>query len=411
MTDPVRDQYEAYPYPARDPADEAGRLIVGSPSHLLEVNHYVFGGRRDFSKPFRALIAGGGTGDAAIMLAQQLADAGGAGEVVHLDLSLGSQAIAKARAEARGLRNLSFHRLAIEDLPGAALGRFDYIDCCGVLHHLEDPARGLAALVSVLDVGGGLGVMLYGSLGRTGVYSLRDLLAAITPDDPAPQRIRLARKLLGQLPETNWFRRNPAPSDHLEGGDAGLVDLLLHARDRAYGVREIVALSAGAGLFVTAFVEPARYDPETYLTDPELVGRIQDLDRTGRWAWAENLAGNLATHVFYLVPEARADEAVARPGPTAIPHLFELDGPAFAKDFKPGGAMTATLDGLQFRFPLPALTGAMLARMDGRRTLSDIHAELRETNPDLEWTAFAEQFDALYRAMNGLGKLFLSFPG
>ena len=27
-------QYEAYPYPARDPRDEAKRLIIGSPSHL-----------------------------------------------------------------------------------------------------------------------------------------------------------------------------------------------------------------------------------------------------------------------------------------------------------------------------------------------------------------------------------------
>ncbi len=67
--DRVRAQYEAYPYPERDPADEAKRLIVGSPSHLLEINHYVFGGRLDVSRPLRALIAGGGTGDATIMLA------------------------------------------------------------------------------------------------------------------------------------------------------------------------------------------------------------------------------------------------------------------------------------------------------------------------------------------------------
>jgi hypothetical protein len=70
MTDELRAQYEAYPYPARDPADEAKRLITGSPSHIVEIDHYVFGGRRDWSKPFRALIAGGGTGDGAIMLAR-----------------------------------------------------------------------------------------------------------------------------------------------------------------------------------------------------------------------------------------------------------------------------------------------------------------------------------------------------
>jgi hypothetical protein len=58
----VQAQYEALPYPARDPADEARRLVIGAPSHLHELNHYVFTGARDFSKPFRALVAGGGTG-------------------------------------------------------------------------------------------------------------------------------------------------------------------------------------------------------------------------------------------------------------------------------------------------------------------------------------------------------------
>ena len=32
-------QYEAYPYPKRDPRDEAKRLVIGSPSHLREVDH------------------------------------------------------------------------------------------------------------------------------------------------------------------------------------------------------------------------------------------------------------------------------------------------------------------------------------------------------------------------------------
>ena len=61
MEDQLRAQYEAYPYPPRDAADEAARLITGSPSHLAEINHYIYAGRRDFTTPFRALIAGGGT--------------------------------------------------------------------------------------------------------------------------------------------------------------------------------------------------------------------------------------------------------------------------------------------------------------------------------------------------------------
>ena len=56
-------QYEAYPYPQRDPRDEAKRLIVGSPGHLREIDYWVFGAARPASPPLHALIAGGGTGD------------------------------------------------------------------------------------------------------------------------------------------------------------------------------------------------------------------------------------------------------------------------------------------------------------------------------------------------------------
>jgi SAM-dependent methyltransferase len=138
---------------------------------LAEVNHYLFAGRRDFALPFRALVAGGGTGDAAIMLAQQLSDEAGSGsapgEVVYLDISEAAREIAEARAAARGLANLRFVTGSLEDLPGLGLGPFDYIDCCGVLHHLAEPAAGLRALVAVLAEGGGLGLMVYGALGRT----------------------------------------------------------------------------------------------------------------------------------------------------------------------------------------------------------------------------------------------------
>ena len=66
MTDEVQAQYEAYPYPERDPKDEARRLITGSPSLPHEMDHYLWGGARDWSRPLSALVAGGGTGDGLI---------------------------------------------------------------------------------------------------------------------------------------------------------------------------------------------------------------------------------------------------------------------------------------------------------------------------------------------------------
>jgi len=227
MTDPVREQYELYPYPPRDPRDEAKRLIQGSPSHILEINHYVFGGRRDFTQPFRALIAGGGTGDGTIMLAQQLQDRHCPAEIVYLDLSEPSRGIAEARASARGLQSIRFVTGSLLELTAMRLGEFDYIDCCGVLHHLPDPAAGLAALRHVLSDSGGIGLMVYGAYGRTGVYHVQEVLRHLGHQDAPAAKLDLARRLLKQLPPTNWLQRNPFLGDHLKAGDAGIYDLLL----------------------------------------------------------------------------------------------------------------------------------------------------------------------------------------
>lgn len=408
--DQVTDQYESFPYPARDPADEKSRLITGSPSNLQELNHYVFGGRRRFDQHFRALVAGGGTGDAAIMLAQQLADAGGAGEVVYVDLSQASRKIAEQRAAVRGLTNIRFETLSILALPDAGLGEFDYIDCCGVLHHLAEPEAGLTALSELLSDGGGMGLMLYGELGRTGVYPVQEMMHVLAGDDKPSDRLALGKRLIAALPDTNWLKRNPLVGDHLSGGDAGLFDLLLHSRDRAYRIPEIAALTESAGLAITGFIEPVRYDPASYTNDPQILKRLADFSALDRAAFCELLAGNMRTHVFYAVPKGRAADAVAVISDDAVPLLRDLDGAAFAKSYKPGTAMSAEIDGIKFRRQLPSLAGAIVSRINGEAALQEIHRSLRSTNPSLESDAFFRQFSELFDALNAFGKLYLSSP-
>ncbi|MEE8245779.1 MAG: class I SAM-dependent methyltransferase [Alphaproteobacteria bacterium] len=420
--DRVRAQYEAYPYPERDPADEAKRLIVGSPGHLLEINHYVFGGRLDVSRPLRALIAGGGTGDATIMLAQQLAWRGSPAEIVYLDVSGASLEVARARAAARNLANVRFLRGSLFDLPGLGLGRFDYIDCCGVLHCLPDPPAGLGALAAALAEGGGVGVMLYGKLGRTGVYHMQAMLRLIAGDDDDRTRLGLARRLYDDLPETSWLKRNPYVSDHLEGGDAGLYDIFLHRRDRAYTVPEIAAMVAGAGLEITGFVAPALYDPASYLADPEIKERALALPWIERCAFAELLSGALKSHVFYAVKSGHRKAAVAGPdNPEAVPVLLETDGRAAARGLQKGGRIKAEIEGVELSYEVPRLSAEILARIDGRRSLGQIHELLarahkarahkaRAHKGALDWLVFKAAFDRLYAALNGINVMLITYP-
>jgi len=404
----VQVQYESLPYPARDPRDEAKRLVVGSPSHILEIDHYLFAGRRDWSRPFRALIAGGGTGDACIMLAQQLADRACPAEIHYLDLSGPSRAIAEARAQARGLVNIVFHTGSLLD--AAALGgAFDYIDCTGVLHHLENPAAGLQALAGVLAAEGGLGIMVYGALGRTGVYPLQEALRQLAPASlPLADRLRLARRTVDGLPPTNWFKRNPYLADHASGGDAGLFDLLLHSRDRAYDVPALVELAAAAGLAIAAFIEPVRYRPETYLGDPALRKRAAELPALTQAALAETLAGNLKTHTVYLARPERLPGCVAAiEGPGTVPQLRDVDGAALAASVRKAGALSGDLDGVKWRAALPGLAGPILSRVDGRRRLGDIHDELRALDSSLDWARFERQFAQVYAAFNAANRMLL----
>jgi SAM-dependent methyltransferase len=408
MTDPVREQYELYPYPPRDPRDEAKRLIQGSPSHLLEINHYIFGGRRDFSRPFRALIAGGGTGDGTIMLAQQLHDRRCPAEIIYLDLSEASRKIAESRAGVRGLQNIRFLTGSLLDLPTMGLGAFDYIDCCGVLHHLPDPAAGLAILRRALGGDGGMGLMVYGTHGRTGVYHLQEALRLLGVADAPAAKLDLAKRLLRQLPPTNWMARNPFLSDHLKAGDPGIYDLLLHSTDRSYSVAEFVALIEGADLSVTALIEPWRYEPASFINDGALLKRLDDLTRWQRATIAEQITGNLKTHVAYVVPGPRQPQAVARIDDSSmIPVLKQgADSPDLGKGLKPGGALTARADGLEVRLPLPRLAPPILAAIDGKCSIDEIFArvapELRLSRED-----FDRDFAALFRVFNSVNKMFL----
>ena len=407
--DNVRAQYEALPYPPRDPRDEAIRLITGTPSHLLEVNHYLFSGRLNFARPFRALVAGGGTGDACIMLAQQMVDRRCPGEVVYLDLSTASRQICEARAKARGLRNIQFLTGSLLDLPSMPIGEFDYIDCTGVLHHLPDPAAGMRALASVLEPDGGMGVMLYGEYGRSGVYPLQELLRTLAPPSMALEdRLAMAKRLIRFLPTTNLFRRNPYLNDHVTGGDAGLYDLLLHSCDRAFTVPDIGTMAADSGLRVVAFLEPVRYEPATYMSDPIIARQASSLPLLERAAFAERLAGNLRTHIFYAT---RAGfDTVARPEDTsAIPVLREMDAQKLAAGLQPGSPLIANLDGFPWRAQLPALAPRIIAQIDGRKTVAEIYTSLGAQGGLPQWEDFYAQFEDLYVKLNGVNHLLLRF--
>jgi len=402
-------QYESYPYPQRDPRDEKKRLIVGSPSHLREIDWWVFGARRPRSRPLRALIAGGGTGDATIMLAAHMVRWGQPGTVTYLDRSEAALRIAQARAEARGLTNIVWQRGSLLDLPDVGGEKFDYIDCCGVLHHLPDPAQGLAALLSVLAPDGGLGLMVYAPHGRTGVYMVQEALRLLAPpDEPPAGRLDAAKRVMRHLPESNWLRINRNFADHLTGGDAGLYDLVLNPRDRAFDIPALHALLHGAALAVTALMEPMRYDPATYLPDPKLRARAAALDAVGRAALAEALTGNMSTHVVYCVRAAERVAPADAMDDAAVPVAREMPAGELARAIRPDGTLSFLFDGLRVPVALPPLATAILGQIDGTRSLGEIAAALAARGTPR--AAFDRAWRETWDKLSGLNRIVLAPP-
>ena len=364
-TSQVRRQYEGYPYPPRRPQDERKRLVRTSLDCLDVINHYCFRGRRDFRRDFRVLVAGGGTGDATIYLAEQLRETDA--EVVYLDLSSASLAVAKARAEIRGLENITWLTGSLLDLPEMGLGAFDYISCTGVLHHLADPPAGLAALRAVLRDDGAIFLMLYGLYGRQAIYRQQELIRQVNHGiDDDGQRVANARAVLDVLPRAE---------DARQADDADIYDMFLHSTDRPYTIEQVFDLldSAGLGLVELAANCRRMYQPESIFGDSPVMAQIRTLPVRRRLAIGELACGTIARHDFYA---AVRTDTVADPGEEDnVPFSpWQADfGQQISARLAAGRDVSISLpDGSDLNVPGGHGIGRFLKYVDDRRTIGQI---------------------------------------
>jgi len=308
----VANQYENYPYPERNPVDERLRLYSPMLDCLDRVNYYCFEGKKRFECDFRALVAGGGTGDTVIFLAEQLRDY--AADIVYLDISDASMEVAKQRAAVRGLGNIRWVKGSILDVQTLGLGKFDYINSCGVLHHLEDPGLGLSALASVLKDDGAMGIMVYAKYGRTAIYMIQHLMRKVNNGESSMHsRVENCGKILDLLPETHWFTHEIRLTPNWKyKKPIELYDLFLHSQDRAYTVPELYEYVESNDLHLQhlcLYGSDERgnhvYDPVSYIKDTKLLGVIMEMPERERQAIAELLHGKISTHSFYVTKQPR----------------------------------------------------------------------------------------------------------
>jgi 2-polyprenyl-3-methyl-5-hydroxy-6-metoxy-1,4-benzoquinol methylase len=389
MTNPNFDQtlsqrYADMPYPPYDPQVEAERLTITRLDMLDKVSTDCFDGGLDITQGINVLVAGGGTGDATLFLAEQLRDT--PSEVTYVDLSLTSMKLAQEGAAVRGLSNIRWiHGSLIELAEDPALSdSFDYINCCGVLHHLEDPLEGLQALESVLAPDGAMVLMVYALYGRQEVYRLQTLFRTLNAGITNPEeQIKNARAVLNNMPLRWWEDpRNRLIVDEIQT-NSGLYDMLLHTSDQAFTVRALHESLDSAGLKKITFADPIMgsefgYKPEAYLPET-LWSELGKLSAHEREALAEETSGEMARHALYVAKNLRQPASLEDPNMVPTYSMqFGVDEQAAIQELaeqhqaKPVAVTPLAQHGKHIEVTFGEYGHELLRQIDGVRTVNEI---------------------------------------
>ncbi|SMX29644.1 hypothetical protein TRP8649_03782 [Pelagimonas phthalicica] len=243
----VRAQYEENPYPrwrhlpTPTPCDSVETYVAA----MLD-QPPVSTANTSFNP--KVLIAGAGTGQHPIFVAQNLPTAA----VLAVDLSRASLAYGIREAAMRDVKNIAFGQGDILQLTGVEQ-EFDLIESMGVLHHMQDPERGLQALVQALKPGGYLRLGLYSETARRAVTSARQRFATGAYGDDLASIRQFRRDLLDAQEEHAvplW-----AFNDFYKTSE--FRDLAMHVQEHQFTLPALKSLLKRNGLTFLGFSNPS----------------------------------------------------------------------------------------------------------------------------------------------------------
>lgn len=284
----VRAFYDRHPYPP--PVDDLDRYRTRWTDERRRRLEFHLHWPRDAYRSNRSILVGGCGTTQAAKYAVRWPEA----EVVGIDVSEASLTHAHSLKTRHGLDNLQLRQLPLERA-GDLGRRFDHVVCTGVLHHLPDPERALAALAAVLAPGGTMHLMVYAPYGRAGLYQLQEYCRRIglrpTPDD-IDGLVASLRALPADHPFAALLRHAPDLQHR-----AGLADALLHPHDRPFSVPQLLALLAQGGLRLGRWVRQAPYLPHCGAIRGILhYSRLTSLAPADQYAALELFRGTMVRH-------------------------------------------------------------------------------------------------------------------
>lgn len=288
----VRDQYEENPYP------RWRRTILQG----AEANHAAF------LRPLKILVAGCGTGRQPIDVHYAYPNA----QITAVDLSRASLAYAIRKTREAKIDKITYMQGDILDL-GQMDTRFDLIMCSGVLHHMQDPEKGLAVLTGLLAPGGQINLGLYSELARKQVVEARNY-AHEKGWQGSATGIRALRAHVAALPGTDPMRHVLS-----KGFDfytmSSCRDLLFHVQEHRYTlpqIREILDRHALSFLYFSTIQADFL---QLFRKENPQAGACLDLDL---WNAFEQANPDLFYGMYQFYVCSKEDEAAIRAAPRLV---------------------------------------------------------------------------------------------
>ena len=302
----VASLYDTYPFPPDPLLDEP------PPGYnwrwTWPVAYQFCTGQKPAKQAIRILDAGCGSGAGT----EYLVHLNPAAEVIGIDLSAGTLAVAQERCQRSGADRVQFHHLSLYDVAQLP-GTFDFINCVGVLHHLPDPIRGIQALATKLAPGGLMHIFVYAELGRWEIQLMQQAIALLQGDRRGDycDGVSVGRQLFASLPENNRLVKREKERWSLENHKDGyFADMYVHPQEIDYNVETVLELIDASGLEFLGFSNPAYWQLERLLGKaPELLERAKGLSKSGQYRLVELLDPEITHYEFFLTrpPLPKAD--------------------------------------------------------------------------------------------------------
>ncbi len=281
----VQKMYEENPYPQYKHADHTHPHFAKPTAEFISLettianpsfNHQLLAPN---SRP-KILIAGCGTGNQVIN-ASRYKNA----QITAIDISKNSLSYAARKSQDYKMQNIQLRQLDILDariLPNS----YDIIECSGVLHHMQDPARGLAALNTKLKPGGYIKIGLYSKLARQNVTAARELIKGLGIQS-TPEGIRDFRRRIFNDDQHKLKNLSVLVNDFYSLSECR--DLCFHVQEHQFTTESLQKLLEAENLEFCGFMVPEAIKMAYHRTFPE------DTDGTSLSKWGEFENNNPST--------------------------------------------------------------------------------------------------------------------